>query len=1445
MENISWKIIDKLFNDNPNFLVSHHLDSYNDFINIGIKKVFQENNPIRFIEKEKEKANECMLYFGGKDGSKIYFGKPIIYDDENVHFMFPNEARLRNMTYGITIHYDIEVDFIINDTEDGNPIEKNIVIEKVLLGKFPIMLKSNVCILSKMSKDVCSQMGECKNDHGGYFIIDGKEKAVVCQEKFADNMINIKLHKQDDLYSHSAEIRSVSEDTSKPIRTCGVRIVNSHKQIVVSIPNVKKHIPLFILMRALGVTSDKNIIEMCILDMEKYKHYIELFRPSIHDANIIFNQQTALEYIASFTKRGTLMSTMEILSDFFLPHIGETNFIEKAFFVGHMVFELLKVYTKEELPTDRDSFKFKRIELSGVMFYELFREYYLIQKNEIYQKISKEYYFHRVQYQKKDSINLEKNDDLEETGDSHTFMSLIELNYGRYFKDKTVEKGIRRAFKGNWGAHAHTKKVGAAQDLNRLSYNSALSQLRKLNLPLDSTAKVVGPRLLNSTQWGFIDPIDTPDGGNIGLHKHLAIGAQVTCNSSGVEMEKWIRRNVAMKLVVECTPQYISKCSKIFVNGKWIGIIEEPLNFVNKMKLYRRNGVIPIYTSISFDYRRKIVNIYTDSGRLTRAIYYVENNKISYDRKAIIDELIKGTAKWENIVSGFKEKSDEKYNFKNNILYELNTLYDDLNPNNESSFDTLLEMKSIVDFVDTSEEENAYIALKLDDIVGSKYHTHLEIEPSLLLGVMGNQVIFPENNPATRDAFFCGQAKQAVSVFHSNFQMRIDKMSVVLNYGQIPLIKSRYLQYINNEEHPYGVNTIVAIMSYTGYNVEDAILINKGSIDRGLFRTTYYSMYESKEESAKISGGSHSKFANIQKNTVSRLKQGYDYSMLDDFGLVKENTEITDKTIVIGKINANLEKDGEWIDDSVKTKKGQLGFVDKSFITDGEEGFNIAKVRIREERIPAIGDKMGSRAGQKGTVGLIIPECDMPFTEDGIKPDLIINPHALPSRMTIGQIVETMFGKLCGDLGTFGDCTAYQSKGSNISTYGKELTNMGYHSSGNELLHDAQTGEQLTADIFIGPTYYMRLKHMVKDKINHRARGPKAMLTRQSVHGRANDGGLRIGEMERDGILGHGMAAFLNDSFLNRGDEYYIAVCNNTGSLAIYNESKNLFLSPQADGPIKFVNNVDGTQNIRNISKFGRSFSILKVPYSFKLLLQELQAMNVNMRIITDDNVDNLTAMSYSDNINKIVNAKDIKEAEEKYIKYIDEKSRNHRKNNKHYILNNPDAQIEDNEPSIQEANTETEDTSSDPPYASDSPAYMPNSNEQFYSSDPPYASDSPAYNELNLDENIEIESDTGLEDSLVQLNLEELGKNNKPENNPNNDNKNDNDNTFLGFNIGNIFGDDKKEEKGVKKVSILDVEEDKEDNKDKEDNTDDNDKSNNDSSQVKKVTIMEDPEIK
>ena len=462
-------------------------------------------------------------------------------------------------------------------------------------------------------------------------------------------------------------------------------------------------------------------------------------------------------------------------------------------------------------------------------------------------------------------------------------------------------------------------------------------------------------------------------------------------------------------------------------------------------------------------------------------------------------------------------------------------------------------------------------------------------------------------------------------------------MGVILNNGQIPLVKSRYLKYIYNEEHTYGVNAIVAIGCYGGYNVEDSILFNEASLRRGMFNTTYFNMYEAREESTKVAGTSiDSKFINIESKTVFGKKPGYDYSYLDEHGLIRENTPLDDKKVVIGKVTNNMSIPDTFLDASITPKKGQLGYVDKAFVTEGEEGFRIAKIRIREERIPAQGDKFCSRCGQKGTVGLIIPEENMPFTAEGIRPDIIINPHALPSRMTIGQLIETLMGKACAQYGGFGDCTAFVNKGPKHTLFGTLLRNIGYSSTGNEIMYSGESGEQIGMEFFIGPCYYMRLKHMVKDKINYRARGPRTALTRQTVQGRANDGGLRIGEMERDGIIAHGATAFLKESMLTRGDDYYVALCNTTGTIAIYNESKNIFISPFADGPLKFSENFENSMNLEVVSKYGKSFSIIRVPYCFKLLIHELQVMNIQMRIITEDNIDQLTSMNYAKTIENL-----------------------------------------------------------------------------------------------------------------------------------------------------------------------------------------------------------------
>ena len=1216
---LQWNVIDKYFKENPYCLVNHHIDTYNKFFNIDILNIFKEQNPIKINKELNPKTNtydlQCNLYLGGKNADKLYYGKPIIYDDENSHFMFPNEARLRNMTYGFTIHYDLEAEFIIKKGE-AEPEVSSIVFEKILLGKFPIMLHSDLCIFNNMNREFAFNSGECKNDRGGYFIIDGKEKCIIPQEQFANNMININ-DKGNDKYSHFADIRSVSEDASKPVRKMSVKIVRedatyTNNQIVVDIPNVRKPIPLFIVMRALGVISDKQIIEFCILDLDKYSNYIDLFIPSIHDANQIFTQKAALEFIKTFTKGKTVSHVLEILIDYFLPHIGEKVFIDKAYYLGHMVFNLLQVYKGDKKGTDRDNFAYKRIETTGTLIYNLFKEYYKEYQTHIFKSFDKIYYFNSSIY-------------------SLDFKSLIIGNYKEILKTRSVEIGFKKAFKGNWGATEHTKRLGALQDLNRLSFNSALSHLRKINLNIESSAKVVAPRLLHSSQFGIIDPIDTPDGGNVGLHKHMAIMAHVTSGYSKHFLFDLLFNSLSVMKLDTLKPGFVSKTTKVFINGHWIGNVSNPVDFTFKFKELRRISLIPVQTSIAWKIADNIININTDSGRLCRPIFYIDNDRTpSYAR---FDNKLT----WNDLITG---KNSKPSDFNINTFYSNSSLY------KNTPLETLSKNKSIIEFVDADETNTLYISTtRKDDYTVNRY-THVEIHPSLMLGVMGNQVVYPENNQLPRDLFFCGQAKQAVSLYHSNYQNRIDKMGVVLNYGQIPLIKTRYLDYINKEQHPYGENVIVGIMCYTGYNVEDSILFNKGSLERGLFRTTYFNMYETRESSSKVAGNKiDTKFSNVIGDEALGTRPGYDYSELDEYGLIKENTMLDDKKVIIGMVETD-SKTQTYLDSSVFPKKGQLGYVDKSFITEEEEGFRLAKVRIREERIPAIGDKFCSRCGQKGTLGNVIPEEDMPYTKEGLRPDIIINPHAIPSRMTIGQLVETLTGKANLILGGFGDCTAFNTKES-ISTFGNILTNLGYHSSSNEVLYNGQTGEQILSDIFIGPTYYMRLKHMVKDKINYRARGPRTVLTRQTVQGRANDGGLRIGEMERDGIIGHGAARFLNESMMERGDMYYMAICNNTGNIAIYNENKNIFISPMLDGPIKFNNLNEENMNIENVTKYGRDFSIVKVPYSLKLLMQELTAMNIHMRIITEDNIDQIENMANSKTINNLLMKKDINIAED------------------------------------------------------------------------------------------------------------------------------------------------------------------------------------------------------
>ena len=1263
-ETIPWNIIDKLFNDNPNLLVAHQIDSYNEFMLNGIRQIFKEHNPIVFQKEKDEKTdtfrNVSRFYLGGKKGDKIYYGKPVIYDEtgtmNRVHYMYPNEARLRNMTYGVTIHYDVEVEFdnIINE-EGGGEQERvsgkevsgkavspektvTITLPQILLGKFPIMVHSNLCILTGLPKDVIYNLGEDKSDHGGYFIIDGKEKIIVSQEIFADNMLYIQTRSPDDKYSHSVEIRTVSEDTSKPERKLRVYMVAptpryTNGQIVVEIPNVKRPIPFFILMRALGIISDYDIIETCMLNMSENEDLIELFRPSVHDANKIFTQRAAIEYIGVFIKGKSVVQAQHILMNFLLPQIGELNFQSKAFFLGYMVNKLVRVKANIDNPIDRDSLKFKRIKLPGKLIHSLFNEYYAQQIKRIRTLLDFKYNYN--------SAIL-----------SERFTDIVK-EYEDIFKDRIVEEGLRRAFKGQWGGSEFTKQAGIVQDLNRLSYNSAISHLRKVNLPLDVSAKVIKPRLLHGSQWCLMDPVDVPDDG---LQKHFAISAHVTNGCNGSDMTRWLLKESGINLLsLEKYPKdFLYYQTKVFVNGAWIGVVSDPEFVVDRIKTCRRLSFIPVHISCSWDIQFREIHIFTDSGRACRPVYYYNSDKqmFAFQAKSVLKMIKERKFNWNELVGGFGVKRMNYNEFYNTDDVEsIMKLYDNLPEG--VTFERMAPRMAVLEYIDASEENNSLFAFRPDDKVkpGSAQFTHSDIHPSLMFGVMGNLISFPENNQLPRNTFSCSQSKQAVSMYNTSFLQRFDKMGVVLNAGQIPLVKTRYLKYFNNEQNPYGQNAIVAIMCYNGYNVEDSILFNEGSIKRGLFRTSYYNMYETREDSKQSSGERvDSRVVNMndyqQQNAVVNAGrgEGYDYSNLDTNGLILENTMVTEKSVLIGQVVTNSKNAGRVVDASIRPKKGQIGYVDKTYMTEAANPdipSRIAKVRIREDRTPNIGDKFASRCGQKGTVGLIIPEKDMPFTADGVRPDLIVNPHAFPSRMTIGQFVETIMAKACVVYGAFGDCTAFVNMGNKHATFGSMLQKENYSSTGTQVLYNGTTGEQIESEIFIGPTYYMRLKHMVKDKINFRARGPNTNLTRQPVQGRANDGGLRIGEMERDGVIAHGATRFLQESMLVRGDNYYMAICNKTGMTAIYNPDSDVFMSPMADGPIQFNDALTDNPKLVNITRFGRSFSVVQIPYSLKLLIQELQTMNCVMRVITEDNIDQIESMSFSDNYKILSGQKD------------------------------------------------------------------------------------------------------------------------------------------------------------------------------------------------------------
>ena len=926
-----WNIIESYFRgQHLERLVRHQLESYNNFVGYQISKTIEMFNPVHIVSEQdydpnnKKYSLETFITF---ENFHIY--RPQIHENNGaIKLMFPQEARLRNFTYASSMTVDVNIKYIVRS---GAELESTQIFYKTLpnihIGKLPIMLKSNICVLNQYKHFENVQTGECKFDAGGYFIINGSEKTVLGQERAAENKVYcFNVSKNNTKYTWIAEIKSVPD--FKCISPKQINMMISSKNngfgnpLFVQIPRVKQPIPLFIVFRALGVISDKEICEKVLLDItnNENKKLLDALQASIIDANKYLSKEDCIKYItghAMYTPinmdretgaKKKLEFTMDILNNDLFPHCQ--NSTQKIYFLGYMTNKLLQANFEMIKQDDRDSFLNKRIDLTGTLLNNLFRNYFNKLVKDMEKQVIREI----------NTGSWKSKDDYE---------NIINFtNICKIIKSTTIENGLKRALAtGDFGIkHTNSNKVGVAQVLNRLTYVSSLSHARRISTPTDKSGKLIPPRKLHNTSWGMICPAETPEGQSVGIVKNLSYMTHITIHSNSLSLYDYIMPNIINISDINISTELHNKV-KVFINGAWVGITNEPENLYNSLKEKKYKGIINIYTSIIFDYRNKELRVCNDGGRLMRPLLRVKNSNVLIT-DSLIKKLKSNELNWDNLLIGYD--------------------------NNES----------VIEYIDSDEQSWSMIATKPKDLIqkGDRIYkyTHCEIHPSTIFGVLASCIPFPEHNQSPRNCYQCAQGKQAMGVYVTNYENRMDKTAYVLNYPSRPLVDTRVMNLIQLNKIPSGTNVVVAIMTHTGYNQEDSLLFNKGSIDRGLFVTTIYHT-EKDEDKQKINGDEEIRCKPDPAKTKG-MKFG-NYNKVNSKGVIPENTLVENRDIIIAKVTPIKENRNDhtkvikFEDQSRIHRTVEETYVDKNYIDRNGEGYNFAKVRLRIVRKPVIGDK--------------------------------------------------------------------------------------------------------------------------------------------------------------------------------------------------------------------------------------------------------------------------------------------------------------------------------------------------------------------------------------------------------------------------------------------------------------------------------------------------------
>lgn len=1294
-------VLDRYFEHNRYFATFHHLHSYNEFLQKGLRTIVRSMNPdFKMIKKdvlmvkgeERTIVRSVQVIVGGDDeATGVYVDRPVVLDAKTgtTRVLFPNEARLRGMTYACNVYCDIRLDF----EADGRPIGSK-MLERYRIGQIPLMLHSDMCVLHDQPSSVLKEMGECVWDQGGYFIIGGKEKVVVARESLVHNRLFVTRAPDADkppFVEFYAKVSAVDPDGDLFPKTVHFLVYKNdvsqkRNAVDVMMPNVKGKLPLFVLFRALGLESDYDIFAACLgAKMHVVSEQTHILRScALAAARLgVFDQLTAAQYIVERTNYKTTERMKQILADDLFPNTGKA-FDKKIVYLAYLVGKLLRACAGVDNLTNRDTYEHKRVNVTGTKMASLFRDVYARFRKVARNMLDREYF--SGPWRRNAGDNVEE-----------VVLSLMNLvnasNVRTIFNASIVDVGMINSFKGQWnvddtanpGRENEFKEEGVVQELSRISYIAYISHVRRVvwagNVP-----KIKAPHLLYGTQWGAVCPVESPDGPNIGITKHLATLCHVTgfVNPNPLvqhllDLELFLplgtplgdvgtaEREGGKKTEVEKEKEIATQRNEVdidfdndmfavrfIVNDILVGTSSPKLAVAAERYLLtlRRNGLLHPMTSVLFQVFKGEFMIFTDAGRCARPLLVTEmiappeepghtHDPAQTRANVLRDQLPRMS--WTDMLLGSLLTAEQKaavlprstgvaatvFHPNADVTHKyLARRHEDVKTTTEA----LRRSAGVLEFVDAEEMNVRLIAvapLEFQKRPCQRY-THCEVHPSTILSLPAACVPFMDRNQAPRNVYSMAQTKQSMGLPFTNFDNRMDTMSAVLHYPQLPIVTTTFAERLCDGKLTYGENLIVAIATFTGYNQEDAVIFNRDSLMRGAFGTTHFhtvsfeEAVESKERilvtnpllDAGIDYGDEraaARAATPQEADAIRKERSEDrrmrYASITDAGLPREGALLQEGDILVGRVHvlteliptvdsvgfSRTEQREIRTDASVVVDRSTVGYVDRVFYNGGK-----GKVRINQIRVPEFGDKCASRHGQKGVVGMVVPGYEMPFSSvTGTTPDLIINPHAIPSRMTCGHLLECALAKLCTYAGKRVACDNFEKS----DVLGTLLENeYDIQKYGDEIMYNGRTGQQIPVAIFVGPTYYMRLKHMVADKINQRATGPMTAITRQPNKGRGKHGGLRIGEMEQQALQSHGAATFLREAFMERSDKYYMDVDANEGVPVAVSNPVTRQVIPYEE------NNVD----VRRVA----------VPYAWKVMQQELQALGVDVRLLLDTDAD-------------------------------------------------------------------------------------------------------------------------------------------------------------------------------------------------------------------------------